>query len=366
MTRTVYDALGRAAFTTDPYLEGAAAVSMTQTVYDDLGRVRKTVRLKDARVDLAGGATTLAVAGTRQWQTETVYDAEGRVAKTVAADGQVTEYEYDDYGRRVATVGPPVIIGGVEVRHRAETVYDALGRVWKERVNLRQLADGTVDRAGARETSYEYDESNRVTKTTFADGTSVSATYDEFGRKASETNQLDLVRRFEYDDAGRLSAVELPAVVDPRDGAVKRPRYEYGYDAFGNQTRIVDPNGHETRFTFDGRGNQLSRTLPLGFGEDGKQGTADDPAAVGFTEEFRYDDRGRQTLHVSFEGVVTEFAYDPATGRLAAKRFFENLTRYAGGAGTPSEVWAYASDAFGRQVKVTRVGWHARNGRGRR
>ncbi|NLF71274.1 MAG: hypothetical protein GX575_19765 [Candidatus Anammoximicrobium sp.] len=78
----------------------------------------------------------------------------------------------------------------------------------------------------------------------------------------------------------------LPAVAHWQTGQLVRPRYEYGYDANGNQTLIRDNVaqgtdgtitydhetgvGHEgadvreTRFTFDAQGRQLTRTLPLG------------------------------------------------------------------------------------------------------
>ena len=61
--------------------------------------------------------------------------------------------------------------------------------------------------------------------------------------------------------------------------AEAHPRYEYGYDAKGNQTSMrdnifqtepadaatIDRSGmRETAFTFDWRGNQTSRTLPDG------------------------------------------------------------------------------------------------------
>jgi RHS repeat-associated protein len=65
-----------------------------------------------------------------------------------------------------------------------------------------------------------------------------------------------------------------------------------------------------------------------------------------------YDRQGRQHLHVSFEGVVAEHVYSETDGRLVAKRFFDNLQQYDGGAGTPSEVWTYTHDAFGRVIHV--------------
>ncbi len=106
------------------------------------------------------------------------------------------------------------------------------------------------------------------------------------------------------------------------------------------KTLIKDPLGHETRFTFDAQGRQLTRTLPLSQ-----------------VEQFQYNDRGRQTLYVSFEGIVTESVFDNASGgRLIEKRFFDNLTQYNGGNGTPSEIVRYSLDEFGRTVRIIQDG----------
>ena len=105
------------------------------------------------------------------------------------------------------------------------------------------------------------------------------------------------------------------------------------------------------------QGRQLTRTLPLGFGPDGKAGTADDATLPegNFTERFEYDARGRQTLHVSFEGAVTQDIYSPTTGRLSSRRFFVSESAYAGGTGSPAQTWTYTYDAFGRTVQVDQV-----------
>ncbi|MDR2439634.1 MAG: hypothetical protein LBE12_09745, partial [Planctomycetaceae bacterium] len=203
------------------------------------------------------------------------YNLFGQVIKNVT-DGRIVEYEYDDLGRQIATIDRPVTINGQVVQHRSETVYDEYGRVSISRVNVKQFADGTIDRSNAQELKYIYDANGNVTKTIFADGTEISAVYNEQGQKISETNQLGQTRQFEYDIKGRLVAVLLPEVLDPKTGTSVNPRYEYQYDDFGRQIWIRDPNGSETRFEYDSFGNQISRTLPLGFGADGILGTADD------------------------------------------------------------------------------------------
>jgi len=164
-------------------------------------------------------------------------------------------------------------------------------------------------------------------------------------------NQLIPTRLTEYDLDGRMSAVALPAVADPLNAnAVTRPRYQYGYSFSGQQSLIVDPYGHETRLAFDAFGRQVSRTLPLGFGVDGKLGTTDDSAAEAFSEYEQYDSRGRKSLHISFEGVHEQNIYDDKTGRLTEIRYYPNASAFA--KGTSSEVRKFSFDNRGRTNKI--------------
>ncbi|TVS17596.1 MAG: hypothetical protein EA424_12305, partial [Planctomycetaceae bacterium] len=376
VSRSVYDEQGRVLLQTDRYQEDAATpIYGTQNVYDALGRNVETVRRSGIRVVLDAQDTHVADWGTELFRNQTFYDDQGRVARTVAGDGQTTRHEYDHLDRPIATIGHPLPIEQVGIRGydpgtlvslRSETVYDSLGQIDQQRTNIRQLTlpDGStvIDDSEVQVTSYEYDARGNPIKTIFPDLTFITAEYDGRGRKIAETDQMNQTRTFEYDQAGRLSAVQLPGVPNPATGQIETPRYEYGYDAQGNQTLLRDPLGRETRFTFDQRNRQLSRTLPLGFGPDGIRGTPDDPVpwdgstalpdSMPFTERMTYDVQGRLHLQVSFEGVVTQHVYSDANGRLTAKRFFANLTEYDGGNGTPSEVWNYTYDAFGRVLHV--------------
>ncbi|MBA3354293.1 MAG: RHS repeat-associated core domain-containing protein, partial [Blastocatellia bacterium] len=167
------------------------------------------------------------------------------------------------------------------------------------------------------------------------------------------TSTLIPTKQYVYDPDDRLAAVELPAVANPlNSNTIERPRYEYAYDEQGNQTLIRDPLNRETRFTFTDRGQQATRTLPLGFGSDGIASTADlstlnsQPATLPFTERMTYDNRGRQQLHVSFEGIVAENVYD-SFGRLSHVNYYASETTYT--AGTIAERWNYLYDEYGRK-----------------
>jgi YD repeat-containing protein len=359
LTRTTYDERGLPRVATDPYLMSAdgtetvltPTVTGTRTVYDAVGHVIKTRRLHGAVVNLVAGETSVATEGTVVSTTTTVYDnMKGLVVQTTDAAGRTLDYEYDTLGQRTAVIDQPVTIDGETIRARTETEYDKLGQAALKRTNVKQRADGSIDRTQAHEMTYQYDGLGRRTRVTFADGTFTETQYDQQGRVMAEIDPLGLTKSYEYDAQGRLSAVVLPKVPDPNDGGqLTHPQYEYRYDVRGNQASIRDPlYGHagvdpdsqrQTTMKYDERGNLLARILP--------DGTA---------ETFTYDDFGRQTLHISFEGVVTQSLYDDRTasgGRLVEQRFFATLADYNNGLGTPAEMMTFVYDAFGRQVKVT-------------
>ena len=355
----------------------------------------KSIRLSGLQINLVAPAdastgiynSTLGSGGTQLYATETLYNEKGQVEKSIGADGQISEVEYDDLGRQVATISHPVpaeSVGlgdeyaGAMVRYRMETIYDDQGRVKTERANLIQVeyADGNVliDQSHAQETSYQYDTFGQRIRTTYTDGSYALVRYDTFGRVIAESTQIDSsitatwsdveqsylnssnsalieTKLYEYDAQGRLTAVELPAVPDPNNSnTLTRPRYEYEYDAQGNQTVIRDPYGRETRFTYDEDGRMLTRTLPLGYGADGIEGTGDDSSATGnWTESFQYDEMGRQVRQATFDGRTIDSIYDQY-GRLDQMEYFD--VGSDPDVDPADEMVDYDYDAFGRNVEV--------------
>ncbi len=368
VTQTVYNAQGQVELTTDQYQEGSSQFDATETIYDSLGRTVQTIRLQGVTVSLVNPNTGQPVDpttdpgnvpvvsevtnwGTQLYATKTVYNSVGQATESVAADGQVTQYEYNSLGQQTATIGQPVAPGSVGlgipagdpadtlVSLRTETAYDAYGNTSSQATNIYEfvLPDGStqIDRSQEQLTQYEYDQFGNLVKTIYPDDSSMSAAYDSYGNRTSSTDQMGQTTQYQYDDENRLIGVILPAVTNPATNQRANPTYQYGYDANGNQTSLTDPNGGMTTFTYDAQGNELSRTLPLGQ-----------------TESFQYDDQNRQTLAFSFEGNVTQSVYDPNTGNLAQTLLYPSIAAYDNGQGTPSETINYTYDAFGNQVEA--------------
>jgi RHS repeat-associated protein len=300
----------------------------------------------------------------------TSYYNQNRLVRSIDARDNMTETEYDDFGRQVASIGPMLIVAGVAVRHRTETVFDIQGRTLMQRSGIIQDESGMGkhDYSQVSETTYTYDDANRVVRTTYNDGSFAQVRYDALGRKIAESKQvakgtaltwspadrsfqiesgaLVPTRYTTYDDSGRMVAVEL-GIIPPSAISIvaQRPKYEYAYNASGSQTLVRDPLLRETRFEFDSLGRQIKRTLPLGYGNDGKLGTSDDASATSFFEFDEYDSRGRRYKHTSFEGVVTISIYDDKTGRMIKEQYFSSGSPLTG---DPQEERRYGYDDYGR------------------
>jgi YD repeat-containing protein len=407
-TRTVYDADGRPVVTSDQYQENADGsmppTDCTETIYDADGRAVQTERLEGAVIDLVsatggsgppgatGGSSAsglrseLTNSGTVVWTTETTYNTQGQTIESVGqhapgAAGPVTDYEYDAQGRQTAEIGPAVLdpLTGQLVRDRTETTYDSQGRVASTTDGIRVVVNSSGDvlstDPSAETTSYEYDALGNKVRTTYADGSFTTAAYDAQGNQVATTDQAAsgtpaqdlLTTTYQYDSAGRLATVTLPAVPDPQNGGqLTSPIYAYAYDAFGNQVSTTDPLGRQTLFTYDTQGHELTHTLPLGVASGGLSQFSSDEngtvplSAVPFTEQMQYNDLGQETLDVSFEGVVTAYQYDNTAGgegRLVEKDFFDSLDAYNAWLADPqdnhpAESTDYTYDAFGRQTEI--------------
>ncbi len=214
-----------------------------------------------------------------------------------------------------------------------------------------------LDRTFARTTAFEEDEFGNKIKTTLPDGSTRKVKYDTNGRALEEANQLGQVVRYQYDPTGRLSAVSIPDVMSTGANSSVRPRWQYTYDTFGNLASVRDniaelPSG-QVLMDHNGVSGDDSRLTQFTYGLNGKISSRVLPN--GLAEFFSYDERGRETLHESFEGVITKTSYDDrpgAGGRILERSWYKNKELYDDPTKGPSEIWKYFYDAFGRVTAV--------------
>ena len=115
--------------------------------------------------------------------------------------------------------------------------------------------------ANGQATEYVYDDSYRLLRTTDADGNAVTYAYDKVGNKTHEENvSTGLVVQYGYDALNRVTAiaqtVRVPGAVPP----TVTYSTTYLYEDATNAVVVTDPRGIKTRTEQDGL-DQVFRTV---------------------------------------------------------------------------------------------------------
>ncbi|MFO0799724.1 MAG: LamG-like jellyroll fold domain-containing protein [Gemmataceae bacterium] len=286
-----------------------------------------------------GDLNTLAAGpgGTFRWTqadgTVTTFRADGRLDAVRDANGNTVTASYAA-GRLVGLThssGASLAIA-----------YNAAGRIGSITDSAGRQAVYTYDAANehllsvqtpAGVTSYTYSVGNgaatehALTSVTFPDGTHRYFGYDALGRLAgtSRDGNAEAVA-YTYGDPGEVVVTDAVGnasrVFYDQRGLPVRTR-----DAFGNVTsvaydpatlavsRVTDPTGQTTRYTYDARGNLTSRTDALGhttrftYGEFDRLASLTD--AAGTTTNYLHDESGN-LLATEYANGTTELAtFDP-------------------------------------------------------
>jgi RHS repeat-associated protein len=301
-TTTVYDAVGnpiarvdannhRTTFTLDNR-------DRFETVVDALSHV--TTFVYDS-----GGNRTVVIdpLGNR---TTTAYDALDRATTITDAESGVTTITYDAVGRRTGLTDP---VGNrttwsYDAADRLTTMTDALGTATYSYDNANQLTDQT-DIAGRR-TTFSYDSGGRQTRERWLDGSggtirTITFTYDAESQSTSVSDP-DATLTFTYDSGGRQLTERTSG------GGTNQPDVTLTktYNEFGDRASLTDNLGSvgRTTYVYDAarRLTDITRTF-----------NGSNEVAVGFD----YDDANRltrvqRTASGSNIEVRTTFAYDAA------------------------------------------------------
>ncbi|HEY5723948.1 MAG TPA: LysM peptidoglycan-binding domain-containing protein [Allosphingosinicella sp.] len=272
---------------------GLAEVRTTTFVYDKVDRL---IEKKGDSVLVTG--QDMETAPTPVAPTETYkYDKRGNLIETLTSGGSRTLHFYDDLNRKTKEVVKVEVVSGVAKGAFSEWFYDDNGNVEKTRVygdliDVPAQAGGpgpSVTSTNRRETLYEYDGSDRLTKTTIA-----GLLTGEYGANYVKSSD-GVLTELSYDKAGNVTVEK-----DGRGNSA----YNF-YDKLGRRVARVDQENYLTIYTVNGDGNvtkeeRFARQLTVAVTVDSVlsdlRANAAIPANVNDrVTEFVYDLNGRRT-----------------------------------------------------------------------
>ena len=293
----------------------------------------------------------------------TRFDYAGKLLiRAVDAQGNETDYEYDDLDRLVSLTDPlaGTVTFGYDANGNRTSVtdpggnttrfaYDALGRLVQRIDPLGNASSFTYDAVGnliqaidrnGRTRAFSYDGLNRPVTETWLDGgvpiNEISTLYDVAGRLQAVADDHSVID-YTHDATDRVLSTDitgtpgLPPVV-----------LSYGYDAVGNRTQISDNAGVSLTSVYDGSGRLTSHLW---------QGVGHDPVQI----DFSYDAVGDPSTINRFAGIgglsllaSTGFSYD-ALGRLTHLDHLDNVN-------TTLADYIYSYDSLGRLTSQSHHG----------
>ena len=313
VTRLTYDAAGRLTRRLEPTGEAVLwgrdpAGRVVSEVLATAGGSRRTRR--SVLYDVAGRQVSVSSGpapgagedGSAAGTTRQVWDARGFLTESWVGTERTT-WTYDEAGRRTSMTRPD----GVGTTYE----YDA---EWR----LAALVTDAGAGAGAGRVSVERDLIGRPVSA-HAPGLYVSWTWEDgyLAREETRREGARSVTVFERDDQGRVLARTTNGVTT-----------RFGYDAAGQLTHLVGPDGVGTTYTWDAAGRLLRETST---GADGLGSS---------TVEYTYDAAGQLVTRTDALGT-TRYTYD-----LLGRR-----TREEGPAGERRYSW----NTDGELTRVVRV-----------
>lgn len=258
--RLTYNAFGQVLQATDE------RGNITRNFYDNQGRLIE-VRYGE---QVANNTT-----GTRYQYTG------NNQTKIIDPLGNVTEYRYDDGGRKTHIIDAEggVVVFGYDANGNLTKVTDPVNNLTEFRFDKANRVMQEIDPLKASR-FFEYDAAGNRTKATDRNGKVRTFDYDALNRQTSEfwlaKGSVIRVIESKYDDVGNLiysgdpnailaytydalNRVKTATTVYPNT-SVPTFTLTYGYDANGNRNSVVDNTGVRVDSTYDDRNQLESRT----------------------------------------------------------------------------------------------------------
>ena len=245
---------------------------------------------------------------------DSVYDAQGRLERSHDGRNVAMKYEYDETGRRIATISDAdypdrgtLSTLPAALALRTETDYNAVGNTLEVR-SPRYFDAGDAEGHNKSKETWTYTDRGLVATHTVAAGSTEEATesfiYDLKGRRTERTDFANKVWKTHYEDCcGQVTATENPLGHGSisRTNAVGQTIHQVTVADYSDHVAALDnpvdaKTLREVTTRYDGRGRPIARTtwvVARGVVDQnnppiaGLDGVA---AADGLTTQYLYDD----------------------------------------------------------------------------
>src|SRR5260370_12247788 len=239
----------------------------------------------DTTASLAFNTTTSVFTLTFADGTQKLFDINGRLTTLVDRNGNQTKLTYDGSGRLAQVTDPAsrsltFAYGDSQNLNQATSMSDSTGTVaaFVYDASSRLTSVTYPDNSGA---SFLYDANSFISSVLDPHGKVIeSHTYDATGRGLTSINANGVSQiSMKYgsntaslsDSLGNMSTYQRNRVNGKNYiGSIAgtgcstcggRGNWSYTYDAQGHRTGAVDPLGHFTNYTYDAKGNTLSKLI---------------------------------------------------------------------------------------------------------
>ena len=264
---------------------------LLESVYDPLGR-------EGTRNEYDSSGRLIATVDSQGHETTFDHDMAANMESQTDALGNTTTYFYDDQGNVVELIDP---LGDV-----SESTFDAQHHVLSQ---TQILADGTK-----LTTSYTYNATGQMTSKTDPMGETTNFTYDAQGNLLTTTDPLGYTASSTYDANGNLQsqkdangntttyvanvAGEVLSATDPMGYTTL-----YGYNILGEQTSSQDPAGTEFSTSYNANGQDTATGFLY-------VNPTDPSDTEELTQQTTYNANGDATMVVAPNGTVTQTMYN--------------------------------------------------------
>ncbi|MDZ4211147.1 MAG: RHS repeat-associated core domain-containing protein [Methylotenera sp.] len=293
-------------------MEADAEGNITSNTYDAAGNVIAVMdgESHTTRFEYDEMNRRTAVIDATGYRTDTTLTLRGDVVSMTNANNETVQFEIDALGRKTAAIDAK--------GYRSEFTYDANNNLTCT-IDANAQAGLQVKNTLGCSQSQQYDELNRVVKTTDALNGETRFTYDLLGNRLTITDAENKAYAFSYDDLGRL--------ISETDHSAKTSSYLL--DEAGNPYQTTNRLAEVSRYSYD-NANRLTR---IDYLKDGSAETFGYDAAgnkassantlVGYS--FIYDRLNRLTQKLDSRNAQLSFTYDKV-GNLLTKTTYQNTT----------------------------------------